>query len=66
MPNVKVMDPVEDISKYLYLTLEEGVNQAVESANMRNSKSWKYPTGFMLGKIRYPYGGSQEIPTPPQ
>ena len=54
MPNVKVLDPVEDISKYLYLTLEEGVNQAVESANMRNSKIWKYPTGFMLGKIRYP------------
>ena len=35
-----------------------------ESDKIRNSRSCKYHNGFILDVIKYPDGGTQEIPTP--
>ena len=60
------MHTYEASSAYIQLPPEEGINQVDESANVRNSRSWKYLTGVMLDVIRAPEGGTQEIPTPQQ
>ena len=48
------MDPEEASSAALNLHPEDDINQVVESAKVRNSRSWQYLTEFMLDVIRSP------------
>ena len=63
IPNVKGMDPDGASSTDIHLPPEEGINQVVDSAKVRNYRSCKYLTEFMLDVIRNSGGGTEEILT---
>ena len=66
MPSVKGLDPLEASSAALYLPPEVVINQVVKTERVIKSSSWKYLTELSLDVIKYPEGGTQEIPTPQQ
>ena len=62
MPSAKGMDPLEASQPVIYLTPEIRIRQVGESDKVSKSISWKYLTEFILDMIKYPEGGTQEIP----
>ena len=62
MTSEKGMDPLEASQPALYLTREIRIRQVGESDKVSKSISWKYLTEFILDMIKYPEGGTQEIP----